>query len=76
MKRKSNQNSTHATRASSKAEPIDTDEPLDRFEIIANGAVRRHIDRGAVEPSQGVMRARADAASRAGRNPSYGQQAR
>ena len=49
---------------------------LDRLEITANGVVRRHVDRGAVEPSQRVVRARADAASRAGRNPSYGQQAR
>ena len=48
------------------AEAADIDDPLERLEITANGVVRRHVDRGAVTPSQRDMRARADAASRAG----------
>ena len=48
------------------ADPIDVDGPLERLEITSNGVVRRHVDRGAVEPSQRVMRARADAVARAG----------
>ena len=49
------------------AGPIDIDDPLDRLEITANGVVRRHVDRGAVKPSQRDMQARADATARAGR---------
>ena len=48
------------------AYPVDADGPLERLEVTSQGVVRRHVDRGAVEPSQRVMRARADAASRAG----------
>lgn len=45
----------------------DLDEgPLERLEVTSQGVVRRHVDRGSLEPSQRFLRARADAASRAG----------
>ena len=43
------------------------DGPLERLEITAQGVVRRHVDRGSTELSQRALRARADAASRAGK---------
>ena len=45
---------------------VDVDGPLERLEVTAHGVVRRHIDRGSMELSQRALRARADAASRAG----------